>query len=69
VTLFFFQKDGNTLYDPEIGVATIEHGSIRYFTNDPENPYKYKSESEESYDEAAQIVASQAAYKTGVKLF
>lgn len=60
IQLIIFQKDGNLTYHPEVGAAITLKGNIHYFTNDIENRFKYKSEYEESYDEASQIVVSQA---------
>lgn len=46
-------------YEPYIGVVSIGERGIAYKTNDPDNLYQYKSDTEETYEQALEIVHQQ----------
>lgn len=52
ITIFNHDKDGRGLRDPEISVASISEGILKYKTVDPEDIYSYKNEYKETYEEA-----------------
>jgi hypothetical protein len=56
MVIFITDPTGRDLYDPTIAVASATNGKVNYFTNDPDNEFRYKSEFTESYEEALKIV-------------
>lgn len=57
--IFCYTPDKNRIFDPYIGVVSCLRGIINYDTNDPLDPYKYKANLEESYEEALSILKKQ----------
>ncbi|MBA3238057.1 MAG: hypothetical protein H0T62_06870 [Parachlamydiaceae bacterium] len=55
IVIYNHDKQGYSIYDPEIAVAHLDHGIIDYKTNDPENEFKYKNRHKETYEEALQL--------------
>lgn len=56
ISLFVIDPQGRSLYDPNIGVATVRRGVITYLITDKAKPLIYKSEVRETYEEAQNIV-------------
>lgn len=54
-----YGKQGEDLYDPDISTAQISKNILDYATFSPEDPYQYKNEYEETYEEALAILQSQ----------
>jgi hypothetical protein len=54
-------EDGKDVYYPDISLVGIIRGKVDYLSDDPENPYKYKSKEEESYEEALRIVEAKSS--------
>jgi hypothetical protein len=55
IIIYNDDKQGYSIYDPEIAVAHLAQGIIIYKTNDPDKEYRYKNEYEETYEEAFQL--------------
>ena|ERR1700733_1502931 len=56
IELFVIDRQGRTIYDPEIGVAVAKDGKLGYKTTDRNDTLKYKSRSIEDYEAALKIV-------------
>ena len=57
IIIYNHDKNGERVYDPEIGVADISSGILSYDTYDQESVYcKYKNKFEESYEEAIELL-------------
>ena len=54
-------EDGKDIYYPDISLVGIIRGKVDYLSDDPENPYKYKSKEEEPYEEALRIVKAKSS--------
>ncbi len=61
IVIFCADQTGRTLYDPAISVISASRGKLQYTTNDPEKKYSYKSEYEETYEEAKEILKNEAS--------
>jgi hypothetical protein len=59
IELYIKGEKRRDLFDPEIRVAVATHGSLRYHTTAKDNPFGYKSEFMEDYEEALKIVKGQ----------
>jgi hypothetical protein len=60
ITLFFHDTKGYHIHEPEIGIASISKGEVEYIREDPnEISIKGMKTTEESYEEALQILNSQ----------
>ena len=59
VTIYITDKNRRNIYDPEIGVVSYREGEITYYTDDPENKWKYKTKIKETLEEAMQILQSE----------
>ena len=50
-------REGKTVFDPEIGMANMTSGILNYYTYDPEALYcRYKNRARETYEEALDIL-------------
>lgn len=58
ITLFVIGRNEEDIFDPFIGVAYTTGGKLVYNTVDKDDTFSYKSEAEESYEEALNIVKS-----------
>lgn len=56
VTVFFYDSEGETIFDPYFCTVSASHGELSYFTESPEDLYQYKTKSYETYEEALAIV-------------
>jgi hypothetical protein len=52
VNLFIHDTNGDILFYPNIGMASVFLGSIEYKTRDPKDKYTYKTVEEETFEEA-----------------
>lgn len=59
IEIFFKDKEGVTLYDPNICAVISEEGVIEYYFKDPEKKQPFKKIIQESFEEALSIVKSQ----------
>ena len=59
VTIFFSTADYGNLYHPDLKVVSVYDGKISYVTKDPDKEFGYKTEEEESFEDAVKIVQSQ----------
>jgi len=55
IIIYNHDKEGKRLYDPQIATAQIYQGTFTFRTVDPEDTFKYKSESTETYEEALKL--------------
>ena len=57
IIIYNRDKNGERVYDPEIGVADITLGNLTFSTYDPESEYcREKNEFYETYEEALEIL-------------
>ena len=56
IDIFSIDKSGRDVYDPYIRVASLINNELSYCTKDKDQKFGYKSEYEESYDEAVQLL-------------
>ncbi len=56
IIIFVSDKKGYEIFDPDIGVASAVNGKISYNTTDRANPYGYKGDFIENYEEALEFV-------------
>ncbi|NGX36948.1 MAG: hypothetical protein K1000chlam2_00094 [Chlamydiae bacterium] len=65
VGIVFFIKniDRRDLFDPNISVSLTHHSGVVYFTNDPENTFRYKKTYKETHEEALKLVNEYRAKK------
>ena len=63
IAIFSYNADRRTTYDPYIGTVSCRKGMIYYYTEDKDNEFRYKSETEETYDEALAIIKKEAEEK------
>ncbi len=56
IAIFNFNSKGESIVDPYLEVMADYKGEMMYFTSDPENSYRYKSRTYESYEEALAIL-------------
>src|ERR1700733_8991151 len=57
ITLFLHDTKGRSLYEPEIGIASVSNGKVEYIRSDPnEISIKGMKTTEESYEEALSIL-------------
>lgn len=56
IALFIFSKEGRELVEPDISIASLSHGVIRYRSWDKNNSYHLITMFSETYEEALQIV-------------
>ncbi len=56
ITILCSDERGGDIYDPAISVMSAYRGQIYYSTDDPDHKYRYKSEFEETYEEAKEIL-------------
>ncbi len=56
IALFVVDAKGEEVAHPEISVAAARRSTIKYKTADLANPNVYKSETEESYEQAKRLV-------------
>lgn len=62
LAIYSSQPDGSSVYDPFIVVASVgSKGKIWFATREKDEPYKYKNEYTESFEEAVAIVKEQRA--------
>lgn len=60
ITLFIRDANGYLIYEPEIGIASINKGTLEYIQDDPtEISIKGLKATKESYEEAIEILRSQ----------
>lgn len=52
IAIFFRGPQNEKLFDPYIGVVSIGNNIVSFLTNDPENKYRYKTDIQESLEEA-----------------
>lgn len=56
IVIYNLDAHGNTLHDPEIGVARISNGNLGFSTNDRYSKKGYKNTVEESYEDAVKLL-------------
>jgi len=56
IIIFFHDFDNERINDPYLNTVSAHGGEIGYFTQDPDNKYKYKFEMYEPYEEALEKV-------------
>lgn len=56
IIIYNCDKNGREIYDPAISTAEISHDRLNYNTIDPNDSFKYKSEYEESYQDALKLL-------------
>jgi hypothetical protein len=60
IDIFVIDKEGKEVFDPDIGVVGVDYsGRLSFNTTDRNNRFKYKTEEEETYEEALAIVKKQ----------
>jgi hypothetical protein len=60
IAIFVVDKDGMDVFHPNIDVAGVYYsGKLHFNTTDRDNRFEYKTEEEESYEEALEIVKRQ----------
>ena len=64
IIIFNQDKTGRETYDPDIATARISQGVLIYKTNDPKDSYRYKAETDETYEEALKILSSEGSSAT-----
>lgn len=64
ITIFNHDKNGHQIYDPEIAVARILNGKLSYSTIDRPDYSTYKNTTEETYEEALEIINGIPPLKT-----
>lgn len=57
IIIYNHDKDGRGLQDPEISTAQILESNLTYRTIDPQDPFKFKNEFKETYEEALQAIS------------
>jgi hypothetical protein len=56
IALYISGPDGEDVYDPDLEVASARNGKLRYATKDKNQKFGYKSEYEETFEEALKLV-------------
>ena len=64
IIIYNHDKNGRETDDPEIGIAEISRGILTYSTHDPKDRYRYKTDVDETYEEALKILSSEASADT-----
>ena len=64
IIIYNHDKNGRQTNDPEIATAEISRGVLAYSTNDPNDRYRYKSEIDETYEEALKILSIENSSNT-----
>ena len=57
IIIYNSDKDGREVYDPGISTAEISQGILTYQTVDATDTFKYKKETEESYEDALKALS------------
>lgn len=58
IILYMHDAKGFETYDPDLATAQILRGTLSYRTNDQNNIFRFKTNVEESYEEALKIIES-----------
>lgn len=58
LAIYNYDLKGDDIYHPYIGTVSAVKGKISYLTDDENNKFKYKSEKDETYEEAVAILGN-----------
>ena len=61
IIIYNHDKNGRETDDPDIATAQISQGVLNYRTNDFKDNYRYKTDIDETYEEALKILSSEGS--------